>query len=179
LRAVVSCQKCRFIKSALKIREISFKEEIGRKQLIFLYSIKTWLSVAVRGSVPNSLKMPHHPALPEWQNLEDQIAGLQHLCQNHGLESAVPSECLSGLEDLCQQIQGQMSPSSNALTLPGATQRHMTELHRLVRLSLTDVALWQGARSPQLQQQRFEQLLNRLTLLHQHAHAIVVILAAG
>jgi hypothetical protein len=122
--------------------------------------------------------MPHHPALSEWQTLEDQIAALQNLCQNHGLESAVPSECLSGLEDLRQQIQGQMTPSSDLLILPGATQRPMTELHRLVRLSLTDVALWQGARSHTLRQQRIEQLLNRLAVLRQHAHAIVVILAA-
>ena len=122
--------------------------------------------------------MSHHPALPKWQTLEDQIIGLQHLCQNHGLDSAFPCECLPGLEDLRQQFQGQMSPSSDSLTLPVLTQRHMTELSRLVRLSMTDVALFQGAISPQLQQQRLEQLLNRLTLLHQHAHAIVVILAA-
>jgi hypothetical protein len=121
--------------------------------------------------------MPNHPEFPKWLSLENKIEVLQHFYQGHAVEPASPPQCLSLLADLRQQIQTQMHHSSEQLTLPSSTQRHVTELHRLVRLSLTDVALWQGARSVELQQQRFEQLLNRLALLHQHAHAIVVTLS--
>lgn len=121
--------------------------------------------------------MPNHPAFSRWQTLENQIEALQHLHQGDAVDAAaVQPPYLPLLEQLHQQLQGQMTQSLEHLVLPGVTQRHVTELHRLVRLSLTDAALLQNARSVDLRQQRFEQLGDRITLLRQHAHAIVTAL---
>jgi hypothetical protein len=120
--------------------------------------------------------MPNHPAFSRWQTLENQIEALQHFHQGDAVDAAILPPYLPLLEQLHQQLQGQMTQSSEHLVLPGVTQRHVTELHRLVRLSLTDAALLQNARSVDLRQQRFEQLGDRMTLLRQHAHAIVTAL---
>jgi hypothetical protein len=120
--------------------------------------------------------MPNHPAFSRWQTLENQIEALQRLHQGDAVDAATPPPYLPLLEQLHQQIQGQMTQSSEHLVLPGVTQRHITELHRLVRLSLTDAALLQNARSVDLRKQRLEQLGDRMTLLREHAHAIVMAL---
>ena len=120
--------------------------------------------------------MPNHPAFSRWQTLENQIEALQHLHQGDTVDAATPPLYLPLLEELRQQLQGQMTHSLEHLVLPGSTQRYVTELHRLIRLSLTDAALWQNARSVELRQQRFEQLGDRMALLRQHAHAIVMAL---
>jgi hypothetical protein len=118
--------------------------------------------------------MPHS-RLPEWQTLENQIEVLQSLCQELSLDSVSLTSCVSLLESLRQQLQVQMTQGSDIL--PDSTQRHMTEMHRCVRLCLTDAALCQGARSVELRRQRLEQLLSRLDLMHQHARAIIAILS--
>jgi hypothetical protein len=118
--------------------------------------------------------MPHS-RLPEWKALEAQIEALQSLCQAPSVDSAALTSCISLLRSARQQLQFQMAQNNEDI-LPDSTQRHMTEMHRCVRLALTDAALYQGARSEVLRQQRLEPLLSRLTLLRQHAHAIVVIL---
>ncbi len=69
-----------------------------------------------------------------------------------------------------------MTDSGN-VSFPASAQRHVTELHRLIRLSLTDAALCQAARSESLQKQRFEQLSDRLSQLRQHAEATVTALS--
>jgi hypothetical protein len=120
--------------------------------------------------------MPNHPAFSRWQTLENQIEALQHLHRCDAVDAGTPPPYLLLLEQLHQQLQGQMTQSSEHLVLPGVTQRHLTELHRLIRLSLTDAALLQSARSVNLRKQRFEQLGDRMTLLRQHAHAIVTAL---
>jgi hypothetical protein len=117
--------------------------------------------------------MPHS-RLPEWQALETQIEVLQSLCQAPSVDSVSLTSCMSLLGSVRQQLQVQMTQSSD--TLPDSTQRHITEMHRCVRLGLTDAALLQGARSVELRQQRLESFLSRLDLLHQHARAIVVLL---
>jgi hypothetical protein len=118
-----------------------------------------------------------HSRLPEWQALETQIEMLQFLCQESSVDAVSLTSCLSLLGSVRQQLQVQMTQSSDIL--PDSTQRHMTEMHRCVRLGLTDAALCQGARSVALRQQRLEPLLSRLALLHQHARAIVVILGGA
>jgi hypothetical protein len=120
--------------------------------------------------------MPNHPAYLEWQIFENQLEGLRDLCQEPAAASVSPSQYVSLLQDLQQQLHARMTDRSDRLAFPGSTQRHVTELHRLLRLSLTDAALYQGARSTTLQQQRLTQLRDRLALLHQHARAITAIL---
>lgn len=117
--------------------------------------------------------MPHF-RLPEWQALETQIEVLQSLCQAPSVDSVSMTSCISLLGSVRQQLQVQMTQSSDIL--PNSTQRHMTEMHRCLRLCLTDAALCQGARSVELRQQRLESFLSRLALLCQHARAIVVLL---
>jgi hypothetical protein len=115
--------------------------------------------------------MPNHSAFLEWQTVETLIT--QHLSQDRITKPISPSQYLSLLEAVRQQLQKQIAHPLAQAMLPDSTMRYVTELHRLVRLSLTDVALWQGARSPELQQQRLEQLLSRLVLLRHYVHAIV------
>jgi hypothetical protein len=124
--------------------------------------------------MPHSFKMPHS-RLTGWQALENQIEALKSLCQEPLVDSVSLTSCLSLLESVSQQLQAQMTQRSDIL--PATTQRHITEMHRCVRLGLTDIALCQGARSVALRQQRLEQLRDRVALLHQHAIAIVTILS--
>jgi hypothetical protein len=115
-----------------------------------------------------------HSRLPEWQALETQIEVLQCLCQAPSVDAVSLTSCLSLLGAVRQQLQAQMTQSSDIL--PDSTQHSMTEIHRCVRLCLTDAALCQGARSVELRRQRLEPLLSRLALMRQHARAIAVIL---
>jgi hypothetical protein len=112
-----------------------------------------------------------------WQTFETHLeALLQSLCQNNAEESPSPDQCLSLLEDLRQQLQIQMGDRPETPSLTGSSQRHLTELHRLLRLSLTDAALYQSARSVDVRQQRLGQLCDRLMQLRQHTQAIMAML---
>jgi hypothetical protein len=111
-----------------------------------------------------------------WQTFENQIKALQSLCQDNAEESLSPGQCLSLLEDLRQQLQLQMGDRPETLSLTTSGQRHLTELHRLLRLSLTDAALYQSARSVAIRQQRLGQLCDRLLHLRQHTQAIIATL---
>lgn len=111
-----------------------------------------------------------------WQTFENHLEALQSLCQDNAEESPSPSQCLSLLEDLRQQLQTQIGDRPETLTLPTSSQRHLTELHRLLRLSFTDAALYQSARSVATRQQRLRQLCDRLIHLRQHTQAIIATL---
>lgn len=121
------------------------------------------------------IKMPNHTFLG-WQTFENQIEVLQSLCQDSAKEPPCFSQCLSLLDDLRQQLQIQMGDRPETLSLTASGQRHVTELHRLLRLSLTDAALYQSARSVSSRQQRLNQLCDRLIHLHQHTQAIIATL---
>ncbi len=111
-----------------------------------------------------------------WQMFENHLKALQSLCQDNAEESPSSAQCLSLLENLRQQLQIQMGDRPETLTLNISGQRHVTELHRLLRLSLTDAALYQSARSVATRQQRLGQLCDRLTHLRQHTQAIIATL---
>jgi hypothetical protein len=120
------------------------------------------------------LKMHDHSFLG-WQNFENNIEALQSLCQDSAEECLSSGQCLSLLESLRQQLQLQMSDRTETL-MTGLGQRHVTELHRLLRLSLTDAALYRSARSVAIRQQRLKQLCDRLIHLRQHTQAIMAAL---
>jgi hypothetical protein len=121
------------------------------------------------------IQIPNHSFLG-WQAFEKHLEALQSLCQSNAEESPSPSQCLSLLEDLRQQLQFQMGDRPETSSLPTSSQRHVTELHRLLRLSLTDAALYQSARSVATRQQRLGQLCDRLIHLRQHTQAIIATL---
>jgi hypothetical protein len=121
--------------------------------------------------------MPHHPALLDWQTFNGKIEQIQRLCQNNSEKSTLSPESVSLLKALHQIFQTQITDPSGHFSLPTSAQRHVTELHRLLRLSLTDAALCQAARSEMLQKQRFAQLGDRLSHLRQHAEAIITALS--
>ena len=132
------------------------------------------VSDATRSSI-SIIKMPNHSFLG-WQNFENHIEALQSLFPDDPEKSLCFGQCLSLLENLRQQLQIQMDDRSETLSLTASSQRHVTELHRLLRLSLTDAALYQSARSVAIRQQRLRQLCDRLILLRQHTQAIMATL---
>jgi hypothetical protein len=117
--------------------------------------------------------MPN-PSFLGWQTFENHIEALQSLCQHSAEESPSFDQCLLLLEDLRQQLQIQMGDRPEAPSLTPSGQRHVTELHRLLRLSLTDAALYQAARSAAIRQQRLKQLCDRLVELRQHTQAVIL-----
>ncbi len=121
----------------------------------------------------SSLSMPNSSLLG-WQTFENHLEVLQSLCQDNAEESPSSGQCLLLLEDLRQQLQIQMGDRPETLSLTGSGQRHVTELHRLLRLSLTDAALYQSARCVATRQQRLKQLCDRLTHLRQHTQAVIL-----
>jgi hypothetical protein len=117
--------------------------------------------------------MPNHPHASGWQTFDCRVESLQHLCQANTEESLSTSRCLSLLEELRQSLKALMTEDPENLNITESGQRHITELHRLLRLLLTDVALYQSARSKVLLQQRFEQLCHHLAQLRQHTQAVL------
>lgn len=150
--------------------------EVSKLRYIF-YSIKTRLTLAVGCPISKRLNMPNHSALPGWRTFNGKIEQIQCLCQNNTGKLTLSSESVSLLHALHQSLQAQMTDVSGNISLPAAAQRHVTELHRLLRLSLTDAALCQAARSERLQKPRFEQLCDRLSQLRHHAEAILTVLS--
>jgi hypothetical protein len=122
-------------------------------------------------------KMPNHLHSLGWQTFDRRVESLQHLCQANAEESLSASRCLSLLEELRQSLKALMTEDPENLSITGAGQRHVTELHRLLRLLLTDAALYQSARSMLLRQQRFEQLCHHLAQLREHTQAVLAALA--
>ena len=147
--------------------------EAHQKRFTFL-SYSNMVSDATRSSIP-MIQMPNHSFLG-WQNFENHIKVLQSLCSDELEASPSFDQCLSLLENLRQQLQTQMGDRPETLTLNTSSQRHLTELHRLLRLSLTDAALYQSARSVAIRQQRLGQLCDRLIHLRQHTQAIIATL---
>lgn len=119
--------------------------------------------------------MPHYPD-SNWQTFEHQVEALQRLCHSSTEDLPSPSRCLSALEELRQSLQLLIVDIPENLSVAGLGQRHVTELHRLLRLLLTDAALYQAARSVALRQQRFGHLCHHLAQLRQHAQAVVSVL---
>lgn len=126
-------------------------------------------------ALPLLLKMPNISHL-SWQMFENHLEALQALCQDNAEDSPSPGQCLLLLENLRQQLQTYMGDRPETLSLSASGQRHVTELHRLLRLSLTDAALYQSARSVAIRQQRLNQLCDRLIHLRQHTQAIIATL---
>jgi hypothetical protein len=143
------------------------------KTLYIFYSIKTRLTLAVCCPISHRPNMPNHSAFLGWRTFNGKIEQIQHLCQNNSGKLTPSPESIALLQALHQSLQAQMTDASGNFSLPTSTQRHITELHRLLRLSLTDAALCQAARSEVLQTQRFGQFCDRLSQLRQHAEAIL------
>jgi hypothetical protein len=93
--------------------------------------------------------MPDSFPLLDWPAFNGKIEQIQRLCQNNSEKLTPPPESVALLQALHQSLQAQMTDGSGKFSLPISAQRHITELHRLLRLSLTDAALCRTAvRSP-------------------------------
>ncbi|WP_404785468.1 hypothetical protein [Altericista sp. CCNU0014] len=121
--------------------------------------------------------MTDRTAFASWQAFNAKIEQVQCLCQNDTGKLALPPELFSLLDELYDEFQAQIAAGSEPFSRLGAGARHVTELHRLLRLSLTDAALCRAARSEGLQRQRRERLRERLSQLHPHATAIAAALS--
>ncbi|HEY9826017.1 MAG TPA: heterocyst frequency control protein PatD [Stenomitos sp.] len=117
--------------------------------------------------------MVDSPAPSDWLTLGQNVEGLYDLCTNtDNLEVFVPRASALHAQ-LSQDLQRCLTSSTadgSTITMP---QRIATEMHRLLRLLAVDLAQYAASRSPEIQQQRRQQVCDRVEQLRQYTQALL------
>lgn len=141
----------------------------GKRFYIF-NSIKSWLSL---DACYRTKDMVDSPAPSDWLTLSQNVEDLHSLCtetENH--EVFVP-QAAALLAQLSQELQRCLTASAaDGLTVP-MPQRIATEMHRLLRLLSVDLAQYAASRSPVIQEQRRQQLCDRVEQLRHYTQVLL------